>query len=368
MSLRRSIRSRSNVRVPLRVHHSVGAAAMLVLTAGAAAQVLGPEFATDYSIIDVGSVPGVPTNYGGLLFAPGDFSVLFIGGTANSPAAAIYAAVVKRGADGGVEGFECGDASYFTAAPGVTGGIDGGLDADPTGVTFYTTYSDNRIGQIKPNSVGPDKLIDLTALGVAASTGTLRFVPAGFPGAGRLKIASYNSSLWYDATISPDGNGTFDIALSPTVVQLSGGPEGILYVKAGSPAFAADSVLICEWTTGAVRAYEVDSNGDPLPATARLFISGLSGAEGAASDPVTGDFLFSTYGGGHRVLRVTGFTTGDACPTDLNVDGVVGGADLAIVLGQWGTEGGGLGDLSGDCSVDGADIALVLGQWGPCPR
>ena len=37
------------------------------------------------------------------------------------------------------------------------------------------------------------------------------------------------------------------------------------------------------------------------------FITGLSGAEGAAIDPVTGDFLFSTYGGGNRVIAVRGF-------------------------------------------------------------
>lgn len=36
-------------------------------------------------------------------------------------------------------------------------------------------------------------------------------------------------------------------------------------------------------------------------------MTGLSGAEGAAIDPLTGDFLFSTFGGGDRVIVVRGF-------------------------------------------------------------
>lgn len=37
------------------------------------------------------------------------------------------------------------------------------------------------------------------------------------------------------------------------------------------------------------------------------FITGLTGAEGAAVDPLTGDFLFSTFGGGNQVVVVKGF-------------------------------------------------------------
>lgn len=38
-----------------------------------------------------------------------------------------------------------------------------------------------------------------------------------------------------------------------------------------------------------------------------MFLSNLTGAEGAAIDPVTGDFMFSTFGGGSRVVVVSGF-------------------------------------------------------------
>jgi hypothetical protein len=47
---------------------------------------------------------------------------------------------------------------------------------------------------------------------------------------------------------------------------------------------------------------------------------------------------------------------------DINQDGLVDGADLAIVLGAWGTTGA---DLNMDGITDGADLAIVLGNWAP---
>jgi hypothetical protein len=53
------------------------------------------------------------------------------------------------------------------------------------------------------------------------------------------------------------------------------------------------------------------------------------------------------------------------CPADLNGDGMVSAADLALLLGSWGP-GGGAADLSGDGAVNATDLALLLGSWGPC--
>ncbi|MFO0873233.1 MAG: hypothetical protein U0575_04595 [Phycisphaerales bacterium] len=52
------------------------------------------------------------------------------------------------------------------------------------------------------------------------------------------------------------------------------------------------------------------------------------------------------------------------CPADLDGNGAVDGADLGLLLGQWGV--GGSGDLDGNGIVDGADLGLLLGAWGPC--
>lgn len=55
-------------------------------------------------------------------------------------------------------------------------------------------------------------------------------------------------------------------------------------------------------------------------------------------------------------------------------DGVVDGADLAILLGEWGANPGSPADLVNsntfapppDGVVDGADLAILLGAWGDC--
>ena len=56
------------------------------------------------------------------------------------------------------------------------------------------------------------------------------------------------------------------------------------------------------------------------------------------------------------------FRPSGAAVGDLNGDGIVDGADLATLLGDWG--GPGAGDLNGDGVVDGADLAILLGNWG----
>lgn len=52
-------------------------------------------------------------------------------------------------------------------------------------------------------------------------------------------------------------------------------------------------------------------------------------------------------------------------PADLDGDGTVSGADLGLLLGDWGT-GGSIADLDGDGTVSGADLGVLLGEWGPC--
>ena len=52
------------------------------------------------------------------------------------------------------------------------------------------------------------------------------------------------------------------------------------------------------------------------------------------------------------------------CPADLDGDRVVGGADLATLLGAWGTPAA---DLDGSGTTDAADLSIVLGAWGACP-
>jgi len=278
---------------------------------------IDPVFAGSYSYSDLGLVPGVPTLLGGLTFKSGDPNTLLIGGDANDFDAKIYQIGVLRNAQNHITGFS-GSATFFADAHGISaedGGVDGGLAYGPGGVLFFTSYPDNRLGQIIQGNTTVTKLIDLTDFNIGPgaddSVGTLAFVPPGFAGAGSLKIANYDGSAWYSVDISPDGNGTYDIisVSSPITLAAGGsGPAGIIYVDSGNPVFTTDTVLIFDYTRDAIYAYGIDNNGDPLPASEQLFMSGLDGALGAIVDPLTGDFLFSTFGGGDHVIAVQGFT------------------------------------------------------------
>lgn len=72
-------------------------------------------------------------------------------------------------------------------------------------------------------------------------------------------------------------------------------------------------------------------------------------------------------------IRIGGLGTGSgtftvgcasACPADLNHDGIVGPADLALLLGAWNTSGP--ADLDANGTVGSSDLAILLGAWGPC--
>ena len=201
--------------------------AALVLMSGAPThgQTIAPEFAADYSYIDLGQPAGVTGNLGGLTLLASDPNSLLIGGNANGPSGSIFRIGITRDAGNHITGFT-GVASLFASAPE----IDGGLAYGPGGVLFYTGYNENLLGQIRPGSVAPDKVIELGPLGIARSVGTLNFIPAGFPLAGKLLIATFNSGQFYTADLTPDGSGTYDLADITNVTSIPRGPEGFIYV------------------------------------------------------------------------------------------------------------------------------------------
>lgn len=318
----------------------VGAAMGLVAQA-ASAQTFGTPFQGAYTLLDLGSAVNVPGNYGGLTFKAGDPNTLLLGGAANGFAGAVYEVPLVRGTDGHITGYAGPGVLYSSASQ-----IDGGLDYAPNGVLVFVTYSNNMIGQILPAGGSPSRMTDLGQYGIYASTGSLVFVPQGQPGAGRLKVLSYSGGRWYDMPYEVDGLGllTFSNA-TETAVGLSG-PEGAVYVPRCSPGFGRPSTLVAEYGSGRISAFEIDSNGDPLVATRRDFLTGLGGAEGAALDPLTSDFVFCTFGGGNRVLVVRGFPV--PCPADFDKDCFLTGVDFDLFVTAFEN-----GDESADFDHDG---------------
>lgn len=277
--------------------------ALLLCTAAAGAQTIQPPYNASYTLTDLGTVPGLPTPYGGLAFLPSNPNVIVIGGLANNATGNLYTIGVVRDAQNHITGFT-GSATFFSEGHF----NDGGVVFGPGGVLFYTRYPVNEIGQIEPGSAVIDRIIGLSALGMSSSVGALNFVPAGFPGAGQLKLVVFNDGNWYTASYAPDGAGTYDITSPVLNTTIPGGPEGFIYVPIGSPIFpSGTSMLVSEYSANVVSTYQTDANGNPIVATRAEFITGLTGAEGAVIDPLTGDFLFSTFGTSNRVIAVRGF-------------------------------------------------------------
>ena len=281
---------------------------MVFLPVSALAIQIAPFYTGSYTFSDLGSVPGVLTPYGGLTLKAGDSSTLLIGGGANSADGKLYSIGVTRGVGNHITGFTGSAAVFAEAAYN-----DGGVQYDPGGVLFVTRWPGNQLGQIKPGSVITDKIVNLAPLGVTESPGGLAFVPSGFQGAGQLKIASYVDGGWYTLGYSLDGSGTYDITSAIRNTTITVGSEGIAYIPMGSSLFGLPSIIVSENLDDKIATYEVDANGNPKVASRKDFITGLSGPMGAFIDPLTGDFLFTTFNGdnfiGNNFIVVQGTDT-----------------------------------------------------------
>lgn len=141
--------------------------------------------------------------------------------------------------------------------------------------------------------------------------------------------------------ITFDGNGN--------AVQVGSSFAGLETTEDQNSAFSNPHGLIHHLTTTTERLdkgqhfliFEVGDVNDQILDSA-VFIARLRAEDGkAGTDPT------------------------DDCLGDLNDDGLVGAADLAILLGSWGDHDD--GDLTGDDSTGGADLAVLLGNWGTCP-
>ena len=90
----------------------------------------------------------------------------------------------------------------------------------------------------------------------------------------------------------------------------------------------------------------------------------LSGDPRYMDDPGTADSGLGTPSFLDRGCYEFQGTSAPPCLADLDGDGLVDGADLGLLLANWG--GAGSGDLDGSGTIDGADLGLLLAAWGNC--
>jgi hypothetical protein len=270
---------------------------------------IAAEYSQSYTCVVLGTLDAVPSPWGGATTRIDDPSMLIISANARSPQGRLYSVPIARDAQCHIAGFT-GNSSDVAEAPYNEAGIAYG----PKGVLFLAQAVVNQLGQLKPGSTVTDKVIDMAAMGVEVSMCGVALVPPGMAGAGQLKMTNWPSpGFWYAAELREDGQGTYDLANVTKGVQLPGGAAGIAFVAGGNPGFASDSVLVSEYDTNNVTAYELDAQGNPKIPTARTFLSGLQGVAGGSVDPMSGDFVFSAYHAAQIVL-VRGFKPPPATP------------------------------------------------------
>lgn len=265
---------------------------------------LVPPFDGFYDCLELADVPNVPTSFGGVSFAFDDPDLLLVGGAANTVAGELFAIRVTRDEDCHVTGFAEAQAQVYAGAEY----NDGGVAYGPGDVLFLARWPVNELGQLLPGSLVTDRVDALAPFGVGVdSVAGLTFVPPTYPGEGQLKLITWAGGEWFTLPITAAGDGTYDPGVAVPGPILPGGPEGIVYVSGANDGFDDVSVLVSEWSAGNVATYLVDAQGDPMVGTRQDFIVGLTGAEGAHIDPTSGDFLFTTFGGGDRLIVISGF-------------------------------------------------------------
>ena len=257
-----------------------------------------------YKCRDLGAVPGVMPEVGGVTFSIDDDDVLWIGGRANHVQGRLYAIAVSRDPACHVNGFAEEEATEIGTAPY----NDGGVAYGPMDALFLAQWPQNELSIYMSGATDPTVELALGTVGVGPdSIAGLTFVPPTFAGEGQLKVVTWPGGDWFTLELMDDGMGAYGVVDAVAGPALGGGPEGIVYVSAENVGVDVESVLVAEYLDGSVALYETDGAGDPIVDTRQDFIVGLEGALGAHLDRVAGDFLFSTFGGGDRLIAVRGF-------------------------------------------------------------
>ena len=277
--------------------------------AGATATLAAP-FDTLYTVYDLGPVPGVPQPLGGTVIKAGANDTLLVAGSSERAEGAIYEIGVQRNACGHIVGWN-GTASLVANTPYV----DANLIYANDDLLLYTEWPQYNFSQLAGAAMAPDRQIDLRTVGMAtgdSGPGGLGRVPAGLANAGELRLVTWPGGRWFHAASAPDGNLLALTGVTQTAT-LPNEPGGFAYVPAGSPGFATQSLIVAEWrldaTLDRVAVYDVDvATGDPIVATRREFFSKFPRPWGAYFEPVTGDYLFLSWGAGEdHVFIVQGF-------------------------------------------------------------
>lgn len=239
--------------------------------------------------------------------------------------------------------------------------------------------------------VGPDGLSGDVEIAWTASdadgdamTATLLYSPDGgtawYPVAVDMPVdsGSENRTRFPSGNLpqSVGPNGSFKLRVSDGINQSDAEfPQGMM-LGIGSPPDVHvispnTNITVKEHASVVFQASAWDLEDLLLPESSIVWSSNLDGTVGTGRL-----FTSSTLSVGTHVLTLTGNDSGglstsktitltvsarDVRSADLNFDGVVNAADLAVLLGDWGNDS--LSDLDLSGTVDAGDLAILLGSF-----
>lgn len=225
-----------------------------------------------------------------------------------------------------------GNRSYFTVAPTTDPTLFFGTDFDEVGLVDFNSAPDG------PLVEGGDVTTQYASLGV-----TMNGI--------RISASIYGGNLYGPGFATEENNPqiyTFAKPVKAVGIINTSPDKDLIQFFSGPDA------------TGTLLLAFNDQEGLPMNFDIDRFVGGV------ADEGVTiRSFVVSNQSGDLELDELI-FAWADepTCAADLNSDGVVDAADLAMLLGAWG--GARLGDLDGSGIVGAADLAVLLGAWGPC--
>jgi hypothetical protein len=303
-----------------------GQATMDPLPPVATGIVVAPEFASTYSIFDLGPLPISEAQ--GFIVPTDDRDALLVSTWFSGSGAAeegMYRVTVKRDSAGHI--YQLG-----TTAQLVVPSVEAfELTNGPGGQIFATSNQVVPTGSALPFfqfATGLSSHWQGTLPVMSEVALNFAFVPSNLPGAGGARFSTVHNELdpmtgmmksitsWYE--LGPTytvGQASFSSAT--LTAQLDGELGGMAYVPAGSPGFSNAAVMMGSgWgvlpSAGLERAWAfgLDASGAPQASQRHAFLqatvaTGVPYLNALQFEPTTGDFLF-LYGGLH-VYEVRGF-------------------------------------------------------------
>ncbi|MBL9120282.1 MAG: dockerin type I repeat-containing protein [Phycisphaerae bacterium] len=233
------------------------------------------------------------------------------------------------------------DAANFPTALGQGGWSETFLIANPalTGQPGFMAFTLDVHGTLYAEGLTGSSVFTVTAYKDAAQLTANEFYD---PGNSDLLSTNVQYGNWGIATFGnpPTDGKTVDDSVTFAVPFTFGTP-----FKLGVYAFARAGLRSSGGVGGSSSSHTDFEEGLTWGGIASVYIG---------TTP-TSDYTFTSGSGIDWSQPLNG-----SVPSDLNGDGSVNAADLAILLGGWGTS---VGDVNGDGTTDAADLAELLGAW-----